>query len=165
MRPGLGFEAAAASSDVSSHDSSAPLASLGRLRPVGRGHHARAKLSHDLFPDLRVLTHLRDVDQVETQPRGLEPFVVAGDAVPIQQLTVVRRGRQPRLGACEGLQAQGAHHHEPTGESHTWPCHTCLVEIYGTLTSFSLLAMAWQVKIFSGRNSMFFKELHVETRA
>ena len=34
-----------------------------------------------------------DVDPVQPQVRGLEPFVVARDAVPIEQTTVTRRRR------------------------------------------------------------------------
>ena len=66
---------------------------LGRLRHVGRRHGARVHLAHHLFPDFGFSTGVGDVDPVQPQVRRLEPFVVARDAVPIEQTTGARRGR------------------------------------------------------------------------
>ena len=65
---------------------------LGRLWHVGRRHGARVHLAHHLFPDFGVSTGVVDVDPVQPQVRSLESFVVARDAVPIDQTTGARRG-------------------------------------------------------------------------
>ena len=74
---------------------------LGRLRHVGRRHGARVHLAHHLFPDFGVSTGVGDVEPVQPQVRSLEPFVVARDAVPIEQTTGARRGRD-RSGRADG---------------------------------------------------------------
>ena len=66
---------------------------LGKLWHVGRRHGARVHLAHDLFPDFGCSTGVGDVDPVQPQVRSLEPFVVARDAVPIEQTTGAGRGR------------------------------------------------------------------------
>ena len=50
---------------------------------VGRRHHAGPHLARDLLPHLRVLAGARHRQPVEREAAGLQPRVVAGDAVAI----------------------------------------------------------------------------------
>ena len=53
----------------------------------GRRHHAGAQLAHDLFANRRVVAEVREIQLilVQDQPAGLQPRVVAGDAVLIDE--------------------------------------------------------------------------------
>ena len=62
----------------------------GGPRPPLRRHLAAAQLADDLLQRLGVGVDLAHVEPVEHQSRGLEPLVVAGDAVAVEQLP--RRG-------------------------------------------------------------------------
>jgi hypothetical protein len=64
----------------------------GRLRHVGRRHRARVHFAHDLLPDFGSSPGVVDVEPVQPQVRCLEAFVVARDAVAIDQTTGARRG-------------------------------------------------------------------------
>ena len=83
-RPGFGCAAAARSSPVSSDAISAATAGLVRPRAADRRHRAGAQLADDLLPDLGVLGGTGGIDRVERQAGGLQPLVVAGDAVPVE---------------------------------------------------------------------------------
>ena len=68
----------------------------GALGPprAARRHHARADLADDLFPRRRVLPDVFEIHPVEQQAAGLQPLVVTGDAVLIEQRRLLRgRGR------------------------------------------------------------------------
>ena len=69
----------------------------GRIRPphAGRRHHAGAQLADDFFADLRVVAEVREIELVEQQVRRLQPRVVAGHTVLVDQRALrggVRRG-------------------------------------------------------------------------
>ena len=79
-------------------------AGVGRLvgtRPAGRGHQPRAQLPDHPLPEIGVVPDLRHVDVVESQPRGEETGVVAGDAVAPDGAG--------RLGRIRGLRGRLAH--------------------------------------------------------
>ena len=63
----------------------------GRLRPIGRRHGAGAQLLHHLFPRLGALGDVQRIDFLQGETRSLEPVVVAGHAVAVEQLTAVGR--------------------------------------------------------------------------
>ena len=78
-----------------SASSQAATASIGRgigPRPSGRRHRARAKPGDHAFPDLGIRVRRRHVDRVEREPGGLQPLVVARDAVGVEHRP--RRGRR-----------------------------------------------------------------------
>ena len=56
----------------------------GRGMPVG-GIMPGAQLADDLFADLRVVAEVRQIELIEQQVRRLQPCVMAGDAVLIDQ--------------------------------------------------------------------------------
>jgi len=58
---------------------------LGRPRHSLRRHHSPAQLAHNLFECLGVLRRVVDVHLVEHQAANLGFFVVAGDAILINQ--------------------------------------------------------------------------------
>ena len=55
---------------------------LIRPRAAGRRHHAAAQLAHRLFPHVRVLGELREIQRVERDVGGLGALVVTRHAVP-----------------------------------------------------------------------------------
>ena len=61
-----------------------------RPRRVRRRHGARSKLPNDLLPGLGVRRRMFDVDAGQREPAGLQPVVVAGDAVLIDGRLNVR---------------------------------------------------------------------------
>ena len=63
-----------------------------RLRPgpAGRRHHAAAQLLDHRLPAVGGRADIADVERVERQPAGLQPLVVAGDAVAVEQRRVGR---------------------------------------------------------------------------
>ena len=65
----------------------------GGTRPAGRGHHAAAQLQDHPLPDVGRLADAGHVRGVESEPPRLQPLVVAGDAVPIEQDPLRRRRR------------------------------------------------------------------------
>ena len=71
-----------------------------RARAADGGHPPGAQLRSDLFPHLRALGDLLDVRRVQREPRGAESFVVAGDAVAVEDRAVrgcaLRHRRGPR---------------------------------------------------------------------
>ena len=56
-----------------------------RPRPSRRRHGARPKLPDHLFPHMGAGVHARQVRRVEGEPGGLQPRVVAGDAIAIEE--------------------------------------------------------------------------------
>ena len=62
----------------------------GGARPAGGRHRVRAQAADHVLPGGRVCLYLRDVQRVESQPRGERAPVVAGHAVAVEQ--------GPRLG-------------------------------------------------------------------
>ena len=71
---------------------------LVRPRPSGGRHRARPQLAHDLFPHLRVLAHMRQIQRVERQAADVGALVVAGDAVLLQHGAERRIGSRARGG-------------------------------------------------------------------
>ena len=73
-----------------------------RPGPRVRRHGPRPQLADHLLPDRRLAGDVGQVDGFERQPAGLEPVVVAGDAVPVEQLAPAGRvgglsgGQRPR---------------------------------------------------------------------
>ncbi len=65
---------------------------IGPPRAAGR-HHAGAHLAHHLFQGFRVLSRLLEVQLVEHEARGLNLFVVAPDAVLVDQFPFRGSGR------------------------------------------------------------------------
>ncbi len=57
-----------------------------RPRPARRRHLAGSKLRDDLFPLLRVVGNSGRIQAIELQPGGLQPAVVAGDAVLVEDV-------------------------------------------------------------------------------
>ena len=92
VRPGFGFAAAAVVERRFQPRKQGSTILAEGCGMLGGRHGARAKLAHDLLPDLGALARAGDVDLVQPQARSLEPFVVAGDAVAIEHPTVARRG-------------------------------------------------------------------------
>ena len=62
---------------------------LGLPRGLGR-HLAAAQLAHDLLEHRRARAEVVEVDLVEHESRGLQPLVVAGDAIPIEEGAIKR---------------------------------------------------------------------------
>ena len=58
----------------------------GRLgpRPAHRGHRPRPQLPHDRLPRRGVVAHAGGVQRVEREPGRLQPLVVTGDAVAVE---------------------------------------------------------------------------------
>ena len=77
---------------------------LARRRPgPPRGrHHAPAQLLDHRLPARGRGADVRRVEPVERQPAGVEPLVVAGDAVAVQQRPLGRGRRRGRHGALRG---------------------------------------------------------------
>ena len=84
MRPGFGCAAHARS--ISRFEPAGQRVVGRRVgpRPPGRRHRAGAQLRDDAFPHLGIGARVLDVERVERQPGGLQPLVVAGDAVPVE---------------------------------------------------------------------------------
>ena len=93
---------------------------LGRAAQAGRGHHAGPQLAHHLLPQLGVLADRGEIAPLERQVRGAVTVVVAGEAVPLNELAVRVRCagrfaplrlllRPGRGGARDG---RTRHHHE-----------------------------------------------------
>ena len=81
---------------------------LIRPRPSRRWHLTRAKFARDFFPRLRGIADVRDIHLVEQQPGGLQPRVVAGDAVLIED-----RARGGRRRSSLSVQVTDAHCRQP----------------------------------------------------
>ena len=63
-----------------------------RSRPVGRRHAAGAELPEHLLPHGRILADVTDIPALQAQPGGLQPVVVAGQAVAVEHGPVGRGG-------------------------------------------------------------------------
>ena len=72
----------------------------GRLgpRPPRRRHRPRPQLADDPLPRLGVATHVVEAVRLERKAAGLQPVVVAGHAVAVQQRAVLRGDRSRRAG-------------------------------------------------------------------
>src|SRR5262249_56721496 len=70
-----------------------------RTADIRRRHHARAELAHDPFPDVWMIACRREIEMFERKVRGLQPVVMAGDAVLVERRAVLLDGR---LGAWDG---------------------------------------------------------------
>ena len=80
-------------------------------RPVGlprglRRHLPAAQLAHDLLEHRRARAEVVEVDRVEHEPRGLQSLVVAGDAIPIEERSIERRGTRRSL-SCRIRRSRG----------------------------------------------------------
>ena len=75
--------------------------------PVG-GIMPGAKLPDDLFADIRMIPERREIHLIEQQVRGLQPLVVAGDAVLVDGGALCRGvGRSRLLSGHERRRQQG----------------------------------------------------------
>ena len=90
-RPGSTVAAAVRSSSASSHPAQLVEGRPGGTRPAGRGHHAAAQLQDHPLPDIGGLADAGHVRGVEGEPPRLQPLVVAGDAVAVEQCPLRRR--------------------------------------------------------------------------
>ncbi len=90
-RPGAGRCGVAARSSVALHPADQRLhrRRIGTA-VVGRRHQTGAKLADDFLADLRMRAEVGEVHLIEQQVRGLQPRVVAGDAVLIDDRALAR---------------------------------------------------------------------------
>ena len=79
-----------------------------RSRPTLGRHLPGPQLAHDLLEDIGAAGHVPDIEPVEHEAAGLQPFVVAGDAVAVEDL--------PREG-LRRLSRRPCNRHDPN-ESH-----------------------------------------------
>ena len=88
VRPGFGWAAAARSSDCSSDADRGLVRRFIRPRQSNWRHLPRAHLPDDFFPRLRILRHIGGDEGVERQPAGFQAAVMAGNAIPIDDLAM-----------------------------------------------------------------------------
>ena len=78
---------------------------LRRARKTGRRHEAAAHLLDDLLPQLALGAEVRGVNLIERQVAGLEPLVVTGNAVGVEERAAGGGAVRGRLwGGGSGLQ-------------------------------------------------------------
>ena len=95
-------------------------------RSTGRRHLPGAQFPHDLLQHLRVRAHRGQVDLVKHQTSSLQPLVVTGHAVSVEERPSGRSsrrslGNRPRLGGCRPAQREGDDRDKASAQSQ----HTC----------------------------------------